>query len=799
MKNKTNIFKSLRLRLLSFIVLAAVIFGTFSYAVPVRAQTTSSDPQLVAMMQQIQQLMQILAALQARIAVIHGSGSQNSVESGFSNYGFSVNDRVQTTDTLKVRSWAEPGAGLVGVQNPFAGGKITGGPQVAGGYTWWQVNYDNGMLGWSAQNWLRKVISTPPPTPTPTPDDSDDAEEADEQEEEEAEEVEDGEVVVDVYVEDTEETLVITNDVTNEQYGEFEIEFEVTAAGDDIYVYRYQSAKDGSLLPEIEDGQGNTVNTGTLSFTLESNARKSGSFFKIADGDTETIKLVAEFSPNIDGTYKLVLDKLPYVVGQAGGSVVYVDIDDGETNSLNIEGELDSDEDNLIQMMEALLSQLAISSSQTDPTAAELADQATNLAEQIGGTKEDEYKDRIEEFYSTDIPPSHAVIDPDADDEGDLGSYTIKVNDSTVESSSARSYTRSEVMDKCEDVVRDNPSAQISCKFMSERIYDTHELTVGGQPAVDLISKDQSFTEHPTDPGRNYGDFEVTFEITAEGADVLVPAQAVMVGDQSDRHLSVLEGPQELSWLFQVEGELGGIIEPDVDGYVVMATVDSNAEELVGSGKSLYKIEEGDTEEFTLHVSLDPGETDSYRVILGNYSMYYFTEGSKFYDQIFFLTTRDFRTSYEFVPNEVVPERNAFSCSRNSDGQYSNGELACYGVWDYGNSFGNDHDMCDEDGEEQMTGCVIDAPVCESGLAEATTYYSNKTLEGMSSSVINTIANNLETSTRMVQQEMAGLWEYECVPAGTVQGASTTNLSQQFNDALAALNAALAELMAKIK
>ncbi|OFZ74088.1 MAG: hypothetical protein A3K03_10040, partial [Bdellovibrionales bacterium RIFOXYD1_FULL_44_7] len=47
-------------------------------------------------------------------------------------------------------------------------GTVIGGPTNAGGYNWWNINYDTGADGWSAEDYLVKYVA-PSPTPTPTP------------------------------------------------------------------------------------------------------------------------------------------------------------------------------------------------------------------------------------------------------------------------------------------------------------------------------------------------------------------------------------------------------------------------------------------------------------------------------------------------------------------------------------------------------------------------------------------------------------------------------------------------------
>lgn len=84
---------------------------------------------------------------------------------------FVVGDRVQTNANLNVRATASPTGTLLGTQTSGALGTVIAGPTVNGGFTWWNINYDTGVDGWSAEDFLNKNTSPtpPPPTPTPTP------------------------------------------------------------------------------------------------------------------------------------------------------------------------------------------------------------------------------------------------------------------------------------------------------------------------------------------------------------------------------------------------------------------------------------------------------------------------------------------------------------------------------------------------------------------------------------------------------------------------------------------------------
>jgi len=72
-------------------------------------------------------------------------------------YKFMIGDRVQTTASLKVRSAPSLSANVLGTQGKGKNGTVVGGPVVADGYTWWNVNYDMGADGWSVEDYLTKA------------------------------------------------------------------------------------------------------------------------------------------------------------------------------------------------------------------------------------------------------------------------------------------------------------------------------------------------------------------------------------------------------------------------------------------------------------------------------------------------------------------------------------------------------------------------------------------------------------------------------------------------------------------
>jgi hypothetical protein len=97
----------------------------------------------------ISQLLEKIAALQTLLE------QRTSLEGGTKGESFSIGDEVMTTGSLKVRDDASIYAGLMATQFSKARGTIIAGPKTKDGYTWWKIKYNNGVTGWSADNWLQ--------------------------------------------------------------------------------------------------------------------------------------------------------------------------------------------------------------------------------------------------------------------------------------------------------------------------------------------------------------------------------------------------------------------------------------------------------------------------------------------------------------------------------------------------------------------------------------------------------------------------------------------------------------------
>lgn len=141
------------------------------------------------------------------------------------------------------------------------------------------------------------------------------------------------------------------------------------------------------------------------------------------------------------------------------------------------------------------------------------------------------------------------------------------------------------------------------------------------------------------------------------------------------------------------------------------------------------------------------------------------------------------------TPIPTPPVLNKFSpkCSVPGYTGLAAGTEVCYGMWDYGDALGGDVDMCGGYSAAN-TGCVVSAPACASGKAEAVKYYS---APGMSQAVLQYAANNLNVTPTFLQQNMVMLWVYNCkgdtstlnmsTVSGQVLGASTMCVDLPFD------------------
>lgn len=79
---------------------------------------------------------------------------------------FIIGQRVKTIENVKVRAIASVTGTLLSVEKIGLLGTVTSGPISQGGYKWWEISYDSGTVGWSAENFLVTTVTLPVPTPS---------------------------------------------------------------------------------------------------------------------------------------------------------------------------------------------------------------------------------------------------------------------------------------------------------------------------------------------------------------------------------------------------------------------------------------------------------------------------------------------------------------------------------------------------------------------------------------------------------------------------------------------------------
>lgn len=69
---------------------------------------------------------------------------------------FSDGDRVRTMGILHVRDAPGTSSSEIGSMIKGSVGTVIDGPVFTEEYNWWNISYDAGTTGWSAENWLQK-------------------------------------------------------------------------------------------------------------------------------------------------------------------------------------------------------------------------------------------------------------------------------------------------------------------------------------------------------------------------------------------------------------------------------------------------------------------------------------------------------------------------------------------------------------------------------------------------------------------------------------------------------------------
>jgi hypothetical protein len=104
------------------------------------------------------------------------------------------------------------------------------------------------------------------------------------------------------------------------------------------------------------------------------------------------------------------------------------------------------------------------------------------------------------------------------------------------------------------------------------------------------------------------------------------------------------------------------------------------------------------------------------------------------------------------------PGVNVMSCSKPVAFNLPFAKVACYGIWDSGNEFGGDPDMCRTGGG---SGCLVKTLACESWSAITLKRTSPENMS-INSSELMLYASTLGLSQEAVKQNIITLWEYTC-------------------------------------
>jgi hypothetical protein len=92
------------------------------------------------------------------------SMSMGVIALAFGSGTIAIGGGVVTTANLNVRASASANATKLGTETLGSMGTVAGGPTTAGGHTWWQVNWDNGLSGWSIGEYIVPVAAASSPT-----------------------------------------------------------------------------------------------------------------------------------------------------------------------------------------------------------------------------------------------------------------------------------------------------------------------------------------------------------------------------------------------------------------------------------------------------------------------------------------------------------------------------------------------------------------------------------------------------------------------------------------------------------
>ena len=751
---------------LAALMATSLFFGVMLSAPVYKAEAQIQTQSHEEMLEMINQLMAMIALLQAQLE----SQATNKVTP---NTTITVGDTVRATDNLTIRN--NPGGARIGVAALGEEGQVVAGPSSLDGRTWWKVDYKVGPTGWSAANWLTKVSKDIVSPVNPS---------------------------LGIDVSNVEPKSGYTFDSTDRFFVNFDID-GIGSEGND---------KDYMVCLRLTDGKpaGAQVN-----IPLGEN----GHWCTPAFDATYTSAYDSHVADLPEGRYQVQvivlgpenpLGKDRATIFQHRGSFFLVTSEDAELDgALRVQSssndpdsttfQLDSDSNTNYEVFvfelegddaDFTVDEIKIEV-EGEGSADDLREVLDDVKILIDGQEPDNYEATINSNYVRFEFGDVVEVDEDIEVEVSINFEFEAMSYIEPNTTIQLSVDDSDV--KLGDISLSTPDVDVVGSATGEE----HTLILAG-PIVDLVSTDEEIELVNSATGAQRGHFEIVFDVTAVGDDLT----------------------------FELENgeanEIDFVYWSDADGSAeVTSLLTSTADDVSRDSGYEYLVEEGETEEFTLHVTIEPEQTGMHYVRLAKVGSWesstsefktdkLLIEGSSdvspepdlatykgYMDGHNFITTNNISYEdalencklnaennptkevyctwngdeiYRSTPevDEEPPYTNNFSCGRTERQLLGDGSWACFGMWDYGNSFGGDEFMCGSYNGE--TGCQIETQVCSSGLAEATEYYSNRNLESLSSSKISDIATMLKTTDQIVREEVAGLWVYKCIPGSTSTG-----------------------------
>jgi hypothetical protein len=104
------------------------------------------------------------------------------------------------------------------------------------------------------------------------------------------------------------DTTANAGENNSNDYAVYKVKFDLTAYEDDFFV----ATNAGAITYHVENGDGVTVSTTTVSSMASTATQEVGGAFRVNEGETETFTLSISLNPDVTGMYRIQLDSLTY-------------------------------------------------------------------------------------------------------------------------------------------------------------------------------------------------------------------------------------------------------------------------------------------------------------------------------------------------------------------------------------------------------------------------------------------------------------------------------------------------------